>query len=184
MSFLLCQSRSMTLHLAINISIHPYILHPQSASLILFVSVEAGIAWYRKERSNSKQCCHKEDGFQRQLGKPDQAYFEEGCFQLSQEARVPFQHVFDQNTLCSLPKIPSRLLPEHSSYAAIRKLEYMIFCWYSRTNARSAEIAARATSQSLVTSRLLLVYFELLFTIILFARYFCSNCYLLLPFTA
>ena len=66
----------MTYQWAIGKSIRPYTWHSLLAPLPLSVVVEVGIVWCWKE--HSKQCCHNEDGFQRELCKFDEVSLAEG----------------------------------------------------------------------------------------------------------
>ena len=73
-------------------SIRPYTWHSLLASLPLSVIFATGIAWCWKE--HSKQCCHSEDGFQRELCKLAQVFFAEGCFSAVLRSSSPLSAYF------------------------------------------------------------------------------------------
>ena len=82
----------MPLQRAICKSIRPYTWHSLLASLPLSVIVAIGIVWCWKE--HSKQRCHSEDGFQREISKLDQVSFAEGCFSAFLRSSSPFSAYF------------------------------------------------------------------------------------------
>ena len=100
----------MTLQRAICKSVRPYTWHSLLASLPLSVIVAIGIVWCWKEYS--KQCCHSEDGFQRELC--DQVSFAEGCFSAFLRSSSPLSALFLIALYCSFQlRLSSMLIPKY-----------------------------------------------------------------------